>query len=459
MEAMDRVKQFEESVYKVMECYGAAGMAVSLFCTKHVRDERFFRYRDAEAGLSMDENTICGMASVSKSFTALAIMQMAEQKLLVLTDPVSRYLPQFKDTRVTISHLLSHSGGYFPLKRLLVRDIADGLGIYENGKRELGYDPVLAKKGLEEVCNRLNRQTKRLGKPGQYMSYCNDGYGILSELIHLYGGEASYGEYIKKHILEPLGMTRSFCEFVRPAEDENGTELYIHRNGRREHSRDFYDNAFVLMGGGAVKSTLCDMKRYVQMYLRNGEAGGGQRLISRESIQEMCRPRQEYHYGQWYGYGLAEKRIGSLTIWGHGGSLTGISNHMAWEPRLGVGVLVLCNTTGVPASYVADMAFRLHTGLPLEEPEPAPVIAWSRTLQEKAAGSYRSGEGVHVVLEARENGMGLLVGGAVTGCRMLLPGVLTVETLVGSDDLMLMTDDDGEVFGVRFRGRILSREK
>lgn len=224
MEAMDRVKQFEESVYKVMECYGAAGMAVSIFDTEHVRYERFFGYRDAEAGLSMDENTICGMASVSKSFTALAIMQMAEQKLLVLTDPVSRYLPQFKDTRVTISHLLSHSGGYFPLKRLLVRDIADGLGIYENGKRELGYDPVLAKKGLEEVCNRLNRQTKRLGKPGQYMSYCNDGYGILSELIHLYGGEASYGEYIKKHILEPLGMTRSFCEFVRPAEDENGTD-------------------------------------------------------------------------------------------------------------------------------------------------------------------------------------------------------------------------------------------
>lgn len=451
-------EQFENFVDKVMRIYDAAGMAVSVFDRQTILYEKYFGYRNVGKRLPLDGGTIFGMASISKSFTALSIMKLEEAGKLGLEDPVSKYIPEFYDERVKISHLLTHSAGYFPLKRILVKSVAEDLGIYEGGARELGYDEELAAEGLKRVCGRLNGQERRLGVPGQYMSYSNDGYGILSEIIHRLGGERSYGEYIQKHIFEPLGMERSFCEFIKPSKDPNGTELYIHRNGSRESSRDFYDNAFVLMGGGAVKSTVRDMRRYVRMYLLDGKIpGSGDRIVSHRSIQEMCRPRQEYHYGEWYGYGLAEKRIGGMTVWGHGGSLTGISNYMAWEPRLGIGVLVFCNTTGVPVSRVAEMAFRMAGGILMEKEPFTPVVSWSETLMERAAGTYISGEGVKVNLEKAESRMKMKVNGEPVRCRMILPGILETEELVGHDDLILMEDDGGTIFGIRFRGRILPR--
>jgi len=452
-----RKEEFEAFVKRLMECYDAAGMAVSVFDRTSTLYEKYFGYRDADKKLPINENTIFGMASVSKSFTALSIMQLEEKGILSAEDPVTKYIPEFADGRVKISHLMSHSAGYFPLKRILVKDVAEELGNYENGNRELGYDKALAARGLTLVCERLNGQEKRLCEPGQYMSYSNDGYGLLSEIIHRYGGENSYGEYVKKHILNPLEMERSFCEFIKPSRDENGTELYIHRNGVREHSRDFYDNAFVLMGGGAIKSTVCDMKKYVRMYMAKGALDGGKRLLGQDKIIKMCRPRQEYHYGQWYGYGLAEKRIGSLTTWGHGGSLTGISNYMAWEPRLGIGVLVFCNTTGVPVSHVADMALRWITGMEMCEETFEPVIPWPREQLRSALGLYVSGEGVQVRLEAENGKIRMEVGGQPVPCRMVLPGILETSAPMVTDDLMLMENEAGKVFGVRYRGRILPK--
>lgn len=457
----NRKEWLEQYVGKVMDAYNAAGMAVSVFDCRHTIYEKYFGWRNAEKEIRADSNTIFGMASVTKSFTALAIMQLADQGRINLDGSVSDYIPELEDKRIKVAHFLSHSAGFYPLRRILATEVASEMGIlYQaDGRkyRELGYDEALADKGLDLVCRRLNGQKKRLCEPGRYMSYCNDGYGILSEIIHRVGDKNSYGEYIRDHILIPMGMERTFCEFVKPAEEENCTELYIHRNGIREHSRDFYDNAFVLMGGGAIKSTIHDMKKYVRMYIREGMADHI-RIVSRKAVQEMCRPRQEYHYGQWYGYGLAEKRIGNLTIWGHGGSLTGISNFMAWEPRLGIGVLVFCNTTGVPAAKVAEKCIRWAAEMEQEPPDEGPVKDWDPEMRRKVSGLYESGEGVKVKLDEKDGKINMTVGGQKTACRMILPGLLEVKEPVGTDDLMVMENDQGEVFGVRFRGRIIPKQ-
>lgn len=452
-------EKFESYVSAVMKQYGAAGMAVSVFSRDSTIYQKFFGYRDLERKEKIDENTIFGMASLSKSFTALSIMKMAEDGNISLWDPVPIYIPELSDNRIRISHLLAHSAGYFPLKRILAREIAESLGIfYETdgplrGKiRELAGDSLLAKKGLELVCARLNRQERRLGEPGEYMSYSNDGYGILSEIIHLYGGLDSYKEYLETNIFKPLGMKRTFCGFVAPAEDENCTELYIHRGNMLEHSRDFYDNAFVLMGGGAVKSTIQDMKQYVRMYLN-----GGKPVVGGKSIREMYKPREEYHYGQWYGYGLTTKQMDGLTVIGHGGSLTGISNYMAWEPHLGIGVLVFCNTTGVPAVRVAEMALRWTAGFDPDIPNRKSNHPWDSEMIRRAVGVYRSEEGNTVKL-ADENGhVCIEINGQPATCQMFLPGVLEVKLPLASDDLMLLEDENGAVFGMRFRGRVLPR--
>ena len=130
---------------------------------------------------------------------------------------------------------------------------------------------------------------------------------------------------------------------------------------------------------------------------------------------------------------------------------------MAWEPRLRLGVLVFCNTTGIPASRVADMAFRWITGMELEEESFLPVVPWSRELQKKAEGLYESGEGVRVRLTAKDEGIYMEVGGQPVPCRMIFPGILETSAPLVTDDLLLMENDAKEVLGVRFRGRILPR--
>ena len=96
----NRRKEFEAFVEKIMESYDAAGMAVSVFDRESTLYENFFGYRDADRKLPLNEDTIFGMASVSKSFTALAIMQMEEKGLLSTEDAVHAYIPRSEERRV-----------------------------------------------------------------------------------------------------------------------------------------------------------------------------------------------------------------------------------------------------------------------------------------------------------------------------------------------------------------------
>ena len=157
------------------------------------------------------------------------------------------------------------------------------------------------------------------------MSYCNDGYGLLSEIVRRVGGEASFADYVKKNILDPLEMERSGCDYLRPRLDENSAVLYKKENGVMTGCKDYYDNAFVLGGAGSMKSTISDMKKILYMYLNHGKTAAGGRILSMEGIRSMCRPRMEYRPESWYCFGLATKKIDDVTVVEHGGSLTAVS--------------------------------------------------------------------------------------------------------------------------------------
>lgn len=175
-----------------------------------------------------------------------------------------------------------------------------------------------------------------IGRPGEYMSYCNDGYGLLSEIVRRVGGEASFADYVKKNILDPLEMERSGCDYLRPRLDENSAVLYKKENGVMTGCKDYYDNAFVLGGAGSMKSTISDMKKILYMYLNHGKTPDGGRILSMEGIRSMCRPRMEYRPESWYCYGLATKKIDDVTVVEHGGSLTGVSSNMSWSYDAGL---------------------------------------------------------------------------------------------------------------------------
>ena len=129
-----------------------------------------------------------------------------------MDDPISKYIPEFtnknQDT-VRIWHLMCHSGGFFPLPRIVVEEVAKALHLDETVEGDLAYSDKLAAEGVKLVAERLDEQTMEQGlngRAGEYLSYCNDGFGLLSDIIRRHGGEASYADYLNKHILEPLGM-------------------------------------------------------------------------------------------------------------------------------------------------------------------------------------------------------------------------------------------------------------
>lgn len=402
----------ENLVESIMKDYEACGIAAAIIDKDgKTQYEKFWGVQDLESGKEINGETIFGLASVTKSFTCLAIMQLEEKGIIDLDAPISQYIPEFTNRnqkKVTVRHLMSHCGGFFPLPRILVGDVAKSLGLDEEIAGDFAYNDAIAQEGVRLVAERLDAQTKECGlngEPGEYLSYCNDGFGLLSDIIRRYGGEPSFADYLVKHILKPLGMERSFCDFVRPSKDENAAVLYKKVDGVMKGSRDYHDNAFVLNGGGAMKSTLNDLKKYLAMYLNEGKSLEGTRILSQFGIREMCKPRQPYGAFGNYGYGLSMKQLDDLKVVEHGGSLPGVSSNIAWSYEAGAAVIILCNTSGVPVSLISNALLKAYNGKnPIEKRDVWQECPWDREVVLAAAGIYSSGEGTKAELYMKEDG-------------------------------------------------------
>ncbi len=202
----------EKLVEDIKKDYEASGIAVAIIDKSgKTQYEKFWGVRDLESGKEVNGDTIFGLASVTKSFTALSIMQLEEKGIIDLDAPISQYIPEFtnknQSKKVTVRHLLSHAGGFFPLPRILVGNVAESLGLDEEKDGDFAYNDAVAQEGVKLVAERLDAQTKENGlngQPGEYLSYCNDGFGLLSDIIRRYGGEPSYADYLVKHVLKTI---------------------------------------------------------------------------------------------------------------------------------------------------------------------------------------------------------------------------------------------------------------
>lgn len=459
---------FEELVSRIQERSNAVGIAVAIVDRNgKTQYEKFFGYRDQEKKLPIDEDTIFGLASVTKSFVALSIMQLVEAGKVNLDDPVSKYIPEFTNRNqktVKVWHFLCHTAGFYPMHRTIINEIAQKAGLDESETGDFAFCEKIALEGTKAVAELLDAQTKEngglIGDPGNYMSYCNDGFGLLSEIVRRVGGENSFAEYVKKHILEPLHMERSSGEYVRPAADANAAILYKMQKGVMTSGRDYHDNAFSLGGAGSLKSTLADMKKYICMYLNYGRGIDGTRILSQEGVRTMCRPRIDYRPESHYCFGLSQKKLDDLTVMEHGGSLPGVSSNLSWSYDAGVGVMVLCNTSGVPVSTIADAAMRMYHGRnPIEDRFVYRETEWDAEKRKAMCGTFRSDEDNNITIFEKDGNL------AVKEGETLLRFVPVQEFLgiVRNPDkdgyVRFFENENGEIFAIGYGGRMLPRVK
>ena len=455
----------EQMIDTIMKEYDACALAACIIDhTGKTQYELFRGNLSKESDIPVSGDTIFGLASVTKSFTSMAIMKMAEDGLIDLDDPISKYIPEFtnKNTEtVTIRHLLSHAGGFFPQTRIVVDQVAEELGLNEEKEGDLAYSDALAIEGERQVAQRLDSLTKEnglIGRPGQYLSYCNDGFGLLSGIIRRYGNADSYAEYLNRYILEPLGMNRSFCDFVKPKEDPNAAVLYEKKDGVMTGHRDYHDNAFVLNGGGAMKSTLNDLKKYLELYLNMGRSAEGIRIVSEYSLREMTKPRMPYGLHDSYGYGLYTWNVNSMQVIGHGGSLPGVSSNIAFTYDNDCAVIVLCNTSDVPVSAVSDILMRMYAGMSLVNERVIMEQPWDDELRNKTAGRYESGEGTEFELKIEQDRLVLCT---EDGKKPVIEtGLYTAVIRNKYSDTVLrpVWNENKEVFAVQYGSRIIPRK-
>lgn len=459
------MKKIEALTSQIMEESSARGIAVGITNGRgEILYEQYFGWRDEEHQLPINRDTIFGMASVTKSFTALSIMQMQKDGILSVNDPVRDYIREFKDDQrgepVRIWHLMCHSGGYFPLPRIVIDKTAQEMGIQDSLEQELIYREDFAEEGIRLVAGRLDQQTRFLGRPGQRLSYCNDGFGLLSDIVRRHSGCGSFAEYLDSHILKPLGMDRSNISFIRNTLDDNAAVLYSQEaDGSWRCDRDYQNDAFVLHGGGGMKSTLGDMMKYASMYLNEGCGANGTRIIDRYSVQEMCKPRQVMKPGVYYGYGLENSQLEDRNVIEHGGSLPGVSSNFSFCPQEDIGIVVLCNTMDVPVYAISDLAMRLCCGLSAEAARPSHAHrAWTQEERAELAGTYISGEGDQFSLtETADGSLQMKVNEKPVDMVPVYPWQGMVRKKYADVYLTAVRDEEGKVIGAQYGSRVFPK--
>jgi len=363
------------------------GLSIAAVRDGKVVYSRGFGFRDIAGGKPATPETLYCIGSVTKSFTCIAIMQLQEKGLLSVEDEVGKHIPfnmRAKGEPVRIWHLMSHSSGVPAL------GYAEAV-IRHTMKSTDTWLPLVNGDDIYTFMDEAERWAHC--KPGERWFYLNEGYRLLGEIIEKVSSE-SYTDYVKKHILTPLGMSRSYFSHEEVDGDpEAATPYIVTKDGDRLPST--YPYGLISSDGGLVSSA-SNMAKYVSMYLDGGRCPNGG-IVTPESLSEMMKPRVRTPYEPWvsrnvrhYGFGLGSTQDAwGNTIMNHGGSVSTATAQFAFIPERKVGVIALANATGYPLSYIADYTLAFLTG---NDPEQLPVIRFERSLAE-VEGVYETYKG------------------------------------------------------------------
>lgn len=306
-------------------------------------------WANIEEKIPANEETMFRIASMSKSFTTMAILQLRDAGKLKLDDPVDQYIPSMKGqvltkdgTPITIRHLMSHQAGFPEDNPWGDRQLSDS-------EADL---IALIEKGLS-----FSNTT------GAYYEYSNLGFAMLGYIIHQVSG-LTYDKYIKQSILDPLGMNHTTYEYTKIPK-ENLAKGYRTINGNWVNVPLLKDGIYGAMGG--MITSISDYAKYVALHQaawpeRNDPEN---KVIKRSTVREMhqpytfigLNPNYQFPSGKKlatttsYSYGLnwMHDAEGKTSI-GHSGGLPGFGSNWRFLPEYGLGVIFFANHTYAPTS-------------------------------------------------------------------------------------------------------------
>jgi CubicO group peptidase (beta-lactamase class C family) len=366
------------------------GFALGIVIDGELVFAKGFGVRDTTSSAPVTADTFFRIASMTKSFTAMAILQLRDAGKLSLDDPVERYIPELRalpyPTRdsapITIRQLLTHAPGFPEDNPWADRQVA----------ANDDFDRLVKRDGISFATS-----------PGTEYEYSNLGYAMLGRIIETVAG-TRFQDYVTANVLRPLGMTSTVCEEkdVPPGRLARGYRL---EDGAYVAQPNPPDGS--MSSAGCLYSSLNDMAKYAAFHLAAWPPRDDPdaRPFRRSSVREMHaasrfvvfgviqslenRPRAGLSLG--YGFGFQTRETCQFDrIVEHSGGLPGYSSYISLLPEYGVGYIWLASTpTGAPFGMMDEVMRKLTAtgGLVKRAAAPAPALTAAReTVNRLVAG-------------------------------------------------------------------------
>ena len=341
MELIAQPLTVEKKLEQLLETTPAVGLAVVVVKNNKIIYDQSLGFKNQENNQPLTTESLFRIASISKSFTATALLQLVEQKRITLDDDVSNLIgfsvqnPAYPDKVITLRLLLSHrsslndSQGYFNLDVIDPATNANAAKCYNNYA------------------------------PGEGYQYCNLNFNIAGTILERLTG-IRFDTYIKQTILDPLGIDGGYC--VDSLDAEKFATLYEYKAGENRFIAStgaYASRSSELMNyqigrstplfspTGGLKISAKGLATYMMMHSRMGKYKDG-RLLKKKTAALMQTPLSLDGIDQ---YGLAlwktNKLIPGITLTGHTGSAYGLNSAMFFDPQQKNGMIVICNGSRV----------------------------------------------------------------------------------------------------------------
>jgi CubicO group peptidase (beta-lactamase class C family) len=312
--------------------------------------EQGYGFANVEWDVPNTPDTKFRLGSITKQFTATAILQLVEAGALRLDDPACNYVPDCPEAwkPVTIHQLLNHTSG-----------IPSYTGLPDFFAPKNSRIPLSP---LEVVM--LTKDRKLEFQPGEGWNYNNTGYVLLGHIIEKVSG-VKYDAYLKEHIFDPLDMKDSGYDWTRPVQKHRASG-YLYNPSTKAYTNADYLDMSLPHAAGSLYSTVKDLYQW-------DRALAAGKLLKKSSFELMFMPGKKN-----YGYGWGIETVDGRKQIGHGGGINGFSTMIARYPDQNAVVIVLSNVANAQAAVLQRDLTRALFGekveLPAAKAASAPAI-------------------------------------------------------------------------------------
>ncbi|EDM34808.1 beta-lactamase [Pedobacter sp. BAL39] len=292
--------------------------------------KKAFGKANMELGIALTSENVFQLGSMTKQFTAVAILMLEQEGKLDVNDPVSKYIPDYpKGQKITIHQLLTHTSG--------IKDFTKMKSLADIAQKEM-TPKMMVDFFKNEPVDFL---------PGEKFDYNNSGYVLLGYLIELISGER-YEDFIVKHIFDKIGMGQSYYASDRKVISKRAYGYHKKSSGYVNKTAISFSVPF---SSGSLMSTTDDLLKWQNAINHN--------LLLNEKEKESAFSKHKLNNGQefGYGYGWHVRAIDDVKTLEHGGSIFGFKTMVIYIPEEDIYVVGLSNCDcNSPTKVVGDIA-------------------------------------------------------------------------------------------------------